>query len=70
MNASGGELTRITKDDGQGVGDYGARVVNADGSNEQAISSFPWEQAPACVTVAAPYTNFRRSALVLSRFPA
>lgn len=78
VNASGGELTRITDDDGEsdilaqyspdgskicymtwawngpGVGDFGVRVANADGTNEQAISSFPWEQAPVWVPVTTP----------------
>lgn len=75
VNTSGGELTRITEDDGEGdilaqyspdgskicymtwawngpgVGDFGVRVANADGTNEQTISSFQWEQAPAWVPV-------------------
>ena len=32
---------------GPGVGDFGIRVANADGSDEKVVSSFQWEQAPA-----------------------
>ena len=39
---------------GPGVGDFGVRVANADGSNEDMISDFPWEQAPAWVPVSVP----------------
>ena len=73
IDASSGNLTRITEDDGEsdilaqyspdgskicymtyewngpGEGSFRIRVADADGTNEQTVSSFQWEQAPTWV---------------------